>query len=273
MKTLIIYTTNKLSYNLEYFCKFAYFYDKNIDFYICLNNNNLNIYHLFKSIDDNLFIINKDNIGYDFGAWSYILLNNNLYKNYDYFILLNDTCIGPFLPVYIKDNWVSIFISQINNYDKLIGATINYNYMKPHVQSYFLCFDKIIINLCINNNIFSNDLNNINILNEHDKKIFINNYEIRLSTLVLDSGYNIKCMMKGLENIDFRLNREKPKIFLEYGEINKEDMLYENQYFNISINPFEVIFFKSNRNINNKLLEKYIQFNNRIINNSKDKIY
>lgn len=274
MKTLVIFTTNKLSDSLKYFCKFGYFNSDDTDFFICLNDIFLDISSLITP-QHNLFIINKENNGFDFGAWSYVLLNKDLYKKYDYYILINDSCIGPFLPVYIKEKWTKIFTSMIDDNNKLIGSTINYENKKPHIQSYFLCFDRKIMDIAIENSIFSDEIckkYNNPLIWKDIKGEFIENYELKFSRIVLDTGYNIKCMMKGLENIDFRKNRNKEEIELTYGKLNN-DMLYNNEYFDITINPIEVIFFKSNRNLSPKILDKYISFNNRIKDNNFNTIY
>lgn len=274
MKTLVIFTSNKITDSIKYFCKFGYFDSDDTDFFICLNDISLDISSIITP-KHNLFIINKENNGYDFGSWSYVLLNNNLYTKYDYYILINDSCIGPFLPVYEKEKWTKIFTSMIDNDNKLIGPTINYQEGSVHVQSYFLCFDRIVIDIAIKNKIFSYGIckkYNDPLIWKDIKYDFIKKYELRFSNLVLDAGYNIKCMMKGLENIDFRKNRVKEEIEFTYG-ITKHDMLYNNEYFDITINPIEVIFFKFNRNLNQKILDKYISFNERIADNDFDTIY
>lgn len=53
------------------------------------------------------------NEGYDFGGYSYSIQMNN--KNtFDYYIFLNDTVIGPFVPRFnSKITWYENFISLI----------------------------------------------------------------------------------------------------------------------------------------------------------------
>jgi lipopolysaccharide biosynthesis protein len=53
-------------------------------------------------------VVNRQNNGHDFGAWSQILLEKGedgipRYQKYDFFVLLNSTIRGPFFPVWQKD--------------------------------------------------------------------------------------------------------------------------------------------------------------------------
>ena len=54
-------------------------------------------------------VLFRDNIGYDFGGWSDALLLNDLYKNYDYFLFVNSSVIGPFIDNYLKIKWTDIY--------------------------------------------------------------------------------------------------------------------------------------------------------------------
>ena len=91
LKSVIIYTyfsSPSSDYNLEFFVKQELSYKNNIDYIIVINGNvyNTNIHF---PILDNLTILKRENIGFDFGGWSDALLTNNLYENYDKFIFVN----------------------------------------------------------------------------------------------------------------------------------------------------------------------------------------
>lgn len=270
MKIQVIYVTNVINNSLKFFCKYGYFDSNDIDFYICLNNLDLNIDEIITE-KHNLFIISKENTGLDFGGWSYVLLKDDLYKKYDYYILINGSCTGPFVPLYEKEKWTNLLISQINEDDKLIGSTINYYWNNAHVQSYLLCFDKIIIEIAIKNEIFSNEINKDNNI---DKIEYIIKYEIGFSKVVLDAGYNIKCLMKSLENIDFRKNRIYPVICLPYGNTDQlnSDIIYYN--FDELISFYEIMFIKTGEIFGySQKVDKYHNFYDRVKDNPKDKIY
>jgi hypothetical protein len=80
-----------------------------------------------------------------------------------------------------------------------------------------------------------------------------------MSLLIIKNGYKIKSFMKGIENVNFSENLEKEVIPTNNG-IVMTDMAYDNKYFGISLHPYEVMFFKSNRNISQNILDKYYQF-------------
>lgn len=265
MRTLVIYCTHNASPNLDFFLNNGgYLKDTDIDYYICFNGDvDISKYQPFTK-NTNLFLVTRENVGADFGAWSHVLLTDNLYQKYDYFILLNNTCAGPFLPIYTKDSWIKIFIDQLSNEIKLVGPTINHFYGKSHVQSYFLCTDKIGIKIGIENNIFNNDF--VSKFRNREwasyKWEFILTYEVGFSQAILNNGYNIKCMLKGLENIDFRQVRDKNKLDFSYGSV-EADMCWDNHYFGMTFHPYEVIFYKSNRNL--PLVNKYKDFHDKNI--------
>ena len=82
-KTLVIYVFHKLTPNVEHFFNNAIFKDDNIDFLIVCNSISLK---LSLPIKDYVKILKRENIGYDFGAWSDGLLNNDLYNKHNIFL-------------------------------------------------------------------------------------------------------------------------------------------------------------------------------------------
>lgn len=269
-KILIIYCTHNMNSNLKYFMNHGYIDDNNITYIYCFNGlENQSIIDELKKTQTkhNVSFYLRENIGLDFGAWSQIILEKNMYLNYDYFIFLNNTVRGPFLPVYVKERWTDVFISMLNNNVKLVGSTINYYSGKPHVQSYFLCFDRIAMEIGIEKGIFSNKINNIykdkDLRQFSYKDKFVEDYEVGFSREIIKKGYNIACMMKAMENIDYQKTTTNNLVF-DYGSGN-HDMTYDGSYFGISIHPYEVVFIKANRGISPQIIEKYSNFHNRSI--------
>lgn len=275
-KTLVTYCTHVINRELLYFIDHGYIKSDNIDFYVCLNGefDSAKYNQKCKELDmHNLYFYNRENTGHDFGGWTYIInLPNDdkkLYETYDYFIFLNSTCMGPFLPVYCTQNWVELFINMINDKVKLIGPTINHYLGKPHVQSYFICTDKIGLEIGIEKGIFNNDV-------YKNKMDIVFQKEIKFSLEIINAGYNIKSLLKGQEKIDFNSTVNVKDVYLPYGSLTNRhlgDMCYRDGYFDMTIHPYEVIFFKSNRNITNNILDKYIQFNYYMKNNISDYIF
>lgn len=88
-KTLVIFASHILNDNLKFFINHGYFTDESTDFYIVLNNLDLNIDHLLPTDRPNLYVVNRENHASDFGSWSAVLLKDDKWKQYDYFMLIN----------------------------------------------------------------------------------------------------------------------------------------------------------------------------------------
>ena len=62
----------------------------------------------------NVNVLKGNNLGYDFGAYSMALDKINI-DNYKYFIFLNDTVKGPFVPRYLpKKYWYKLFTNMLS---------------------------------------------------------------------------------------------------------------------------------------------------------------
>jgi hypothetical protein len=244
-KTLVLYTFHIYNNNVEYFIKKGIFKDDNIDFIFIINDPKLKV-----DVPDYVKIINRENKGYDFGAWSEGLLTNNLYMNYDYFIFANSSVIGPILPTYYKGKWTDIFLDGLTDTIKLYGCTINTCGLEScnpnldsHVQSYVFCTDKIGINILINKEIFSLTYQ---INNWED---VVRNKEIRMSREIINSNYNIGCVFNYYKDIDFRQTKIEKAL---------NDLTHNRHFFNENLHPYEVIFIKEKYIANKEWINNYI---------------
>lgn len=245
VKYCVLYSyleTNKSKKNLTFFIKNGVNSNNDILYVFLINNHK---YSVNIPNQNNIKIICRDNIGHDFGSWKQGLESIN--KNYfDYFIFMNDTVLGPFLPRYIPNNinWYYMFCRLLSKEVKLSGLSINYfpwgNNGKDlqHVQSMMFCTDKIgldILNKCIFH-ITPDEYNNIY---NKNRKNFIIRFEIGMSQQIIKSGFNISAL--------YVCDIKKHKT---------GDIWYNNQYFDSTINPFEVMFIKSNR-IDSQIIKLY----------------
>ena len=179
---------------------------------------------------DNISVIKRDNIGHDFAAYRASLDSVEL-DDYDYFIFLNDTVRGPFIPNYIPSNitWVDMFLSGIDDKVKLVGPTQNYCLGSRHIQSMCFGMDKIAVKLLLEKGIFSVNEKyfNPNLKWSRDKKIkYVREHEIRMSKSLLWHNYEIKPLQMGIKHGHRMLH--KP-----------------GGYFGDSPHPLEVMFVKS----------------------------
>jgi hypothetical protein len=234
--------------NFEYFLQNA-IYDE-VDYYLIINGAcSVNIPER-----KNITVLNRENKGFDFGAWSHGL--TKLTKQYDYYTFLNTSVKGPYL--YNKcEKWYDAFLRLFNKDIKLVGTTVNiYNHdyiyggggkdlvkifdkKQPftHVQSMFFIIDKEYLNY----------LNSINFFNEEkineitDMYDIIANYELGLSQHAIKKGWNINCILQPYRNQDFRT--------LSNDFFSEGDIYHSGKYFGKSIDPYDVIFWKINRSI------------------------
>ena len=234
-KTLCIYVFHIYNERVKYFIENAIYKDESIDFLIVANDPSITIKDI--KLPEFCNFMNRENLGYDFGAWSYGILKDNLYKSYSYFMFVNSSVMGPYTKH--KNNWIDLFTSKLSNNIKLYGCTINTiknPLLYSHVQSYLFTLDINTLEYLIKNDIFS--------LEKYAKTFdeAILNYEIRMSRLIIENGWNIGCRMNIFNEVDFTFKTEQT--------INKylfyDDMMY-SEYENDVWKREEIIFVKGNR--------------------------
>jgi len=240
-KTLILYTFHKKTQYVDYFIKYAIFKDPNINFLIIINSKYARI-----TVPEYVNVIYRDNIGYDFGAWSEGLLTNDTYKNYDYFIFANSSIIGPFLKPEETQNWPSYFINGLkNNHNtKLFGTIISsFHFKSPilsHVQSFIFSTDKEALEYLMKCQIFSTTNYAINMEEAIWQK------ELLMSRRIIENGWNIGSLLPYYKDVDFTF---KTKSINEYPNDFFLDELTWEYYNNKLWTPSDLVFIKNNRDI------------------------
>ena len=234
-KLLVLFVFHIYNDRVENFIKNCIFKDDNVDFIIISNDKNNKF-----EVPDYVKCLFRDNIGYDFGGWSDALLINNLYENYDNFIFVNSSVIGPFIPSYYKGKWTDIYINGLQNNIKLFGSTINTcnnPLNKSHVQSYIFAMDIKTLKYLINCKIFSL----INYAKSFQNAI--NDKEILMSRKIIENNWNIGSLLPIYNNVDFIFKYKNPK---EYNITFLGDVMY-SQYKNTLWNIYDLVFIKGNR--------------------------
>ena len=236
--TYVYFETGTSINNLIFFLKNGVFENKKIKYNFIIKGSNISV--KFPNYS-NIEIINVKNIGRDFYGYSYSISITNI-NQFKYFIFLNDTVVGPFIPRYLeKEKWYQYFTNLISNKVKLVGCTINKMHNNEHVQGMAFTTDLVGLNILIKDNIF----NISRTLNYDDKVSYINDFEIGMSRAILEAGYGIDCFSQ-VEN--------------SKNQVYYEDIHYNNKYFGSTLNPLEIMFIKSNR-IQSELLSSYILWN------------
>jgi len=182
--------------------------------------------------------MNRPNIGYDFGGWSECVLKDDMYKKYDNFIFANSSIIGPFLT---NGRWTDIYINGLKDNVKLFGSTINTidnPLEQSHVQSYIFSMDREALEYLIRCDIFS-------ITNYAERYIdAIFKKEVLMSRKIIENGWNIGCLMKYYDNVDFTFKTKSPG---EYKNQFLNDVMYEKYRGIIWKDEYELVFIKGNR--------------------------
>lgn len=240
MRSVVIYTyykSDSSNYNLGFFVKNELKYRENIDYIIVING----FYHdekiVFPKID-NLTIIRRDNLGYDFGghycALELLEFNN---KKYDYYFFMNSSVIGPIVPHYFTEHWSNVFIRKITSKVKLVGTSIvclppasdRDGGDGPHIEGFFFMTDQIGLNVLLEKQ---------TIFCYHQTKYSaIVNGEYGLSECIMNNGYSLDCMLRQYQGIDW----EDKKFWKmnSYCHPSKKNFCLGHD-----IIPYEVIFHK-----------------------------
>lgn len=232
--------------NLNYFLKLGIYPE--CDYYFIING----ICSVIFPNQNNIKVMRRENEGFDFGGYYHAL--NNMDKNkYDYFIFMNTSVRGPFLPNYISIKWYEPFLNLIKDDVKLVGPTINIynlkntdliNYIKteekfetpyPHVQTQLFAMDKECLLFLIEKKIFDkNTYTNL-------RKIMALK-EILMSLYVLKNNWNISCLIPEYQNIDYRTIQDD----INPTSYNNDCNLIQG-CFGRTIHPYESIFVKVSR--------------------------
>lgn len=220
-KTLVLFVFHQVNNRVINFINKCIFEDEGTDFVMISNdmNNVFEVPHYVKKIF-------RENVGFDFGGWSYALFLNDLYKNYDKFIFVNSSVIGPFAN---EKKWTDYYLDGLDDDVKLFGSTINCSIF-PHVQSYIFAMGRECLDLLISKQVFTLDgLSTISFVDTIHLK------EVGMSRHVVANGWNIGCRHKCYMGVNFREN-----VYI-YG-----DIMYPHYRNNLWTDK-ELVFIKGNR--------------------------
>ena len=187
-------------------------------------------------------------------------------ESFDYFILMNSSCIGPILPSYFsKINWEIIFTKELKEfglispiveipplddiYSKELKARIDLNNLKdlktiPFAHSYFLAFNKMsIINILKNKALPIKDVK---------RNEAVGLYERYITAILLNNDFKVKSFLYKYNEISFdkssinNLIKEVLNSNLSENIFIDPEIPYEGN-FGSDLHPYEVVFFKNIR--------------------------
>ena len=234
MKVLVLYVFHQYQNRVQHFIDHALFEDEDVDFIFICNDSNTSI-----DLPPYVKKMSRKNIGYDFGGWSYALLTQDLYKQYDQFIFVNSSVMGPYLPDY-KGKWTDLYLNGLRDNVKLFGSTINTiknPYQLSHVQSYIFAMDKTTLEYLIQCEIFSNT----NYASTFLEAVWKN--EVLMSRKIIEKGWNIGSLLEYYKDVDFTFTT---KHHTQYPFPFLDDVMYP-QYRGKLWNETQLVFIKGNR--------------------------
>lgn len=145
------------------------------------------------------YIIAERHEEYDFGSYKrgfLYLKDNGMLNEIDELVFANDSCYGPLFP--LKNVFQKMEARQVdfwgitkNRFGMAFAGTDNIVVCKrPHIQSYFLVFNKAVIK----SPCFCNFMANVKV--EETKNTIIIKYEIGLSELLTQNGFTSDAYIK-----------------------------------------------------------------------------
>lgn len=203
---------------------------------------------------DNIRVIHRDNVGYDFGAYAAgIAALGDHINDYQYHMFINTSVRGPFVPPYATEvvhDWTRPFVDLIQQDVKLAGCSINITNMEgidaslraqgyappyPHVQSMVFVLAREALQFLVHTEFFDRPP-----ATTYDDAVCY--YEIPLSCRILAQGWNIDCLIPEYHGRNYRKlqrNDMQPPLM--------GDPTWSGQCVGRTIHPYEAIFIKTNR--------------------------
>lgn len=251
-KTLVIYHyfEKDLTYIENFFHFLRFGYSSSIDYIVVIAGE----YSITLPQFDNLTYLFTENKNNDYGGYSCALKTVADVKSYDFYIFINSSVRGPYLPSYASENWTACFTKLLTGDVGLAGSAINilptstflsksyegkYGGEGPfsHVESMAYGMPRRTLLYLIEKGLY--DLNH-----SLSKDQVIRDYEIRLSQQVFAAGWNIKCLLAEYNAIDYRQPHKDINPTSKYG-----DPSCGYSYFGRTAHPYEAVFIKTNRSL------------------------
>ena len=203
---------------------------------------------------ENILYVFTDNLGNDFGGYCRVINTVIDIHKYEFFFFINSSVRGPFLTARDKKLWTEYFIEHLEPDVGIVGSTINILPMSSpcaisysekygkiencsHVQSTSYLLPKKSLLYLMGKGFFSSP-------GIPDKEDAIRDYEVRLSQLIKERGWNLKCLLPEYNLVDYRIPHPDINPTSDQG-----DPCFKDRYFGRTIHPNEIIFIKTNRNV------------------------
>ena len=161
---------------------------------IFISNSQLSLSEVEKLRDKKLIdeFIQRENTGYDFGAWhdGMALVGFDKLKGYDSITVMNDTCFGPLWdmePIYQRyESDPEVDFWGMTNHQEVKQRNL---FINEHLQSYFISFKKRLVQSTVFQNFWQSVENYI------DVQKVIDNYETQYTKKFVDAGFKYQAIL------------------------------------------------------------------------------
>lgn len=213
----------------------------------------------------NIYYIKVENINNDYGGYCQLFSDHLAdIDQYNYYLFINSSVRGPFLLPESKETWIEKYLQKLDGNVGLVGGSIcilspdnghSINYRKrwggdsaTHVQTMSYAMHKDTLRYLIESGFY-------NKRPKLAKQVVIEDYEIRLSQLVLQKGLDLKCLLPEYNKLSYLAPHQDINLRSAWG-----DPCPINAYFGRTLSPFEAIFVKTNRGIYPEIYLKQLAY-------------
>ncbi|KAI8918152.1 hypothetical protein DFJ77DRAFT_284749 [Powellomyces hirtus] len=196
----------------------------------------------------NIFVWEKENKCYDLGSFrqavEYMAEKHN--RKYKRYMLINASVRGPFVPLYDRACWIDHFLDRLTNKVKMVGTTsfCNDEQFPRHIQTMVLAFDAE-----------GYEAGPATLPCPGTITEAIRTGEIPLTSMLKEKGYAVDALMTAATG--------EPEL------CGTGDMNYKDRYYGMSFHPYELIFIKSNRGIDDNALKHYTKWHDNMLTTQK----
>jgi len=198
----------------------------------------------------NIFYITSKNKNNDYGGYS-DYVNGHL-KDYQFFIFINSSVRGPFLPNYYNKKWTTPFIERLRNDVHLVGSSINIKSISNPLESHYNEESKLNIHVQTTAYALSKEaLHYLKFIKFYDnknswsKEDVITNYECRMTHEIIKRGWKISCILPLYDRFYNDICSQIPNNFSS----KNGDLLHKNRFYSRTLTPYDFVFIKTNRDV------------------------
>ncbi len=239
---------------IDNFCHFLRFtYEPHQDFLIIVaGTHSMDMPHA-----PNIQYFHVANQNFDYGGYAKAIKALAFEKFYDYFVFVNASVRGPFIPPYAKVSWLEALLALLTPQVGIAGTAIsltpkehaiaklyhakfgksNFNHeILAHVQTTCYALPQSSLQYLIDQGFYE-------ALEPLSKDETVRDYEIHLSQQLLANQLNHKCILPEYNQFDY------PTLDHEINPTSREgDSGFVNSYFGRTAHPYESMFIKTSRN-------------------------